>query len=72
MGCGPGSSVGIATDFGLDGSGFESQWDEFLSALPDRLWGSPSLLYNAYRFFPGVENGRGVLLYTHPLLVPLS
>ena len=26
--CGPGSSVGIATDYGLDGPGFESQWCE--------------------------------------------
>ena len=26
--CGPGSSVGIATDYGLDGPGIESRWDE--------------------------------------------
>ena len=25
---GPGSSVGIATDYGLDGPGIESLWDE--------------------------------------------
>ena len=25
---GPGSSVGIATDYGLDGPGIESRWDE--------------------------------------------
>ena len=24
--CGPGSSVGIATDYGLDGLGIESRW----------------------------------------------
>ena len=24
--CGPGSSVGIATGYGLDGTGIESQW----------------------------------------------
>jgi len=24
--CGPGSSVGIATDYGLDGPGIESRW----------------------------------------------
>jgi hypothetical protein len=24
--CGPGSSVGVATDYGLDGPGIESQW----------------------------------------------
>jgi hypothetical protein len=26
MGGGPGSSVGIVTDYGLDGPGIESQW----------------------------------------------
>ena len=26
--CGPGSSVGIATDYGLDGPGIESRWGE--------------------------------------------
>ena len=28
-GCGPGSSVGIATDYGLEGPGIESRWGEF-------------------------------------------
>jgi hypothetical protein len=26
--CGPGSSVGIATDYGVDGPGIESRWGE--------------------------------------------
>ena len=26
--CGPGSLVGIATDYGLDGPGIESRWGE--------------------------------------------
>jgi len=26
--CGPGSSVGIATDYGLDGPGIESRWGQ--------------------------------------------
>jgi hypothetical protein len=30
--CGPGSSVGIATDYGLDGPGIESQWERDFSA----------------------------------------
>ena len=38
---GPGSSVGIATDYGLDGPG--SMGTRF-SACPDRSWGPPSLL----------------------------
>jgi hypothetical protein len=29
---GPGSSVGIATEFGLDGPGIESQWSEIFRA----------------------------------------
>ena len=44
---GPGSSVGIATDYGLDG-----RRSRFF-ARPDRPWGPPSLLYNGYRVFPG-------------------
>ena len=33
--CGPGSSVGIATAYGLDGSGIESRWGEIFRR-PDR------------------------------------
>jgi hypothetical protein len=33
-------------------------------------WGPPSLLYNEYRVFPGCKGGRGVVLITHPHLVP--
>ena len=57
--CGPGSSVGIATDYGLNGPGIESQWGEIFRH-PDGLWGPPSLLYNGYRVFPGgkVRPGR--------------
>jgi hypothetical protein len=46
-------SVGIATDYGLDGPGFEFRWGEIFLTRPDRPWGPPSLLYNAYRVFPG-------------------
>jgi hypothetical protein len=58
----PVSSVGIATDYGLDGPGIESQWGEIL-ARPDRPWGPPSLLYNGYRVFPGgkVRPGRAAV-----------
>jgi hypothetical protein len=48
----PGSSVGIATGYGLDGPGIESRWGEILRTCPDRPWGPPSLLYNGYRVFP--------------------
>ena len=49
---GPGSSVGIATDYGLDGPGIESRCGEIFR-LPDRPWGPPSLMYDGYRVFPG-------------------
>jgi hypothetical protein len=64
------SSVGIATRYGLEGPGIESQWGEIFRTYPDRLRGPPSLLYNEYRVFPGGTGGRGVMLTTHPLLVP--
>ena len=51
--CGPGSSVGIAIDYGLDGPGIESRWVRNFSARPDRPWGPPSLQYSEYRVFPG-------------------
>jgi hypothetical protein len=47
------SSVGIATDYGLDGPGIESRWGDIFRTCPDRPWGPPSLLYNGYRVFPG-------------------
>ena len=33
---GPGSLVGIATAYGLDGTGIESQWGEIFRTSPDR------------------------------------
>ena len=51
---GPGSVVGLATGYGLDGPGIESRWvGEIFRTCPDRPWGPPSLLYNGYRVFPG-------------------
>jgi hypothetical protein len=50
--CGPGSSVGIVTDYRLDGAGIKSQWGARFSAHLDWPWGPPSLLYNGYRVFP--------------------
>ena len=32
---------------------------EIFRALPDRLWGPPSLLYNGYRVFPGGKERPG-------------
>jgi hypothetical protein len=57
---GPGSSVGIATSYGLDRPGTESRWGgEIFRTCPDRPWGPPSLLYNGYRVFPGGKDQPG-------------
>jgi hypothetical protein len=64
------SSVGIATRYGLDGPVLESRWGEIFRTYPDRLRGPPSLLYHGYGVFPGGKVGRGMMLTTHPLLVP--
>jgi hypothetical protein len=69
---GPGSVVGIASGYGLDGPGIESRWGEIFRTCPDRPWGPPSLLYNGYQFFPGVKSGRGVTLTPHTPLGPRS
>jgi hypothetical protein len=55
----PGSSVGMATGYGLDGPGIESWWGEIFRTCPDRFWDPPSLLYNGYRVFPGGRKRSG-------------
>ena len=70
--CGPGSSVGIATGYGLDGPGPNPNGDEIFRTCPDRPWGPPSLLYNGYRVFPGGKVRPGRVLTTLPLLMPWS
>jgi len=53
---GPGSVVGIATGYGLDGPGIESRWGvRFFRTCPYRPWGPPSLLY--YVWVPGLSRG---------------
>jgi hypothetical protein len=50
--CWPGSSVGIATDYGLDGLGIESRCGREFLHLSRPALGPPSLLYKGYRVFP--------------------
>ena len=50
----PGSSVGIATDYGLDGPGSSPGGDEIFRP-PRPALGTPSLLKMGTEFFPGVE-----------------
>jgi hypothetical protein len=65
--CGPGSSVGIATGYGLDGPGIESRWEARFSAPfqtgPGAHAASCTMSTGS---FPGVESGRSVTLIPHP------
>jgi len=65
---GPGSSVGIATDYGLDGPGSNPGGDEIFR--PSRPTLGPT--QSPVKWVPGVKCGRGVLLTTQHLLVPRS
>ena len=56
---GPGSIVGIATDYGLDGPGSNPGGGEIFRTCPDRPWSPPSLLYKGYRVFPGCKERPG-------------
>ena len=70
--CGPGSSVGIVTDYGLDVPGIESRWGRnFLPVQtgPGAYSASCTMSTGTFR---GVNCGRGVTLTPHPLLVPRS
>jgi len=69
---GPGSSVGIATDYGLDGPGIESRWGQDFPPIQTSPATHPSSCTMGTRSFPGVMCGQGVMLTTHPLLVPPS
>ena len=70
--CGPGSSVGIATGYELDGPGIESRWGRDFSRLSRPALGPTQPPVQGYRVLPGVKSGRGVGLTPHPLLVPWS
>jgi len=57
--CGPGSSVGIATGYGLDGPGIEPRWGRDFPHLSRPALEPTSLLYNGYRVFPGGKERPG-------------
>ena len=66
----PGSSVGIATDYGMDGPWIESRWGARFSAPVHTGPGAhPASCTMGTGSLSGVNCGRGVLLTTHPLLV---
>ena len=49
----PGSSVGIATAYGLDGPGIDSRWGRDFPHLSRPALRPTQQLYNGYRVFPG-------------------
>ena len=70
---GPGSVVGTATAYELNGPGIESRWEARFSApVPTGPETYPASCTMGTGSFPGVSCGRGVTLTPHPLLVPRS
>ena len=70
---GPGSVVGIATGYGLDGLGIESRWGARFSAPVQNGSGvHPASCTVGTGSFPGVKSGRGLTLTPDLLLVPWS
>jgi len=70
---GPGSVVGIATGYGMDGPGIESRWGrDFPHPSTPAPGAHPASCTMGTGSFPGVRSDRGVTLTPHPLLVPWS
>jgi hypothetical protein len=54
--CGPGSSVGIATDYGLDGPGIESRWGaRFFAHVQTGPGANPTSCTMGTESLPGVK-----------------
>jgi len=69
---GPGSSVGIATELWAGRSGIESRWGRDFPPVQTGPGAHPASCKRGAGSFPEVKSNRGVLLTTHPLLVPRS
>ena len=69
---GPGSSVGIATELRAGRSGIESRWGRDFPPVQTGPGAHPASCTMGTGSFPAVKCGWGMLLTTHPLLVPRS
>jgi len=58
-----------ATCYGLEDPGIDPGGGDIFLTRPDRFWGPPSLLYNAYQVFPGGKAAGSWRSVDHP---PLS
>jgi len=68
---GPGTVIGIATAYGLDGPGIESRWGaRFSVPVQTGPEAHPASCTMGTGSFSGVSCGRGVTLTPYPLLVP--
>ena len=65
--CGPGGSVGIATELRAGRSGIEYRWGRDFPFVQTSPGAHPASCKIGTGSFPGVKSGRGVLLTTHPL-----
>jgi len=64
---GPGSVVGIATGYGLDGPGIESRWEaRFSTPVQTGPVAHTASCKMGTGSFPGVKSGRGVTLTPYP------
>jgi len=70
--CVPGNSVGIATELGAGRFGIESQCGRDIPPVQTGPGARPASCKMGTGSFLGVKWGRGVLMTTHPLLVPRS
>ena len=66
------SSVGVVTGYGMDSPGSNPSGDEIFRPVQTGPGVHPASCTVGTGSFPGVNYGRGVLLTTHPLLVPRS
>ena len=70
--CGPGSAVGTATGYGLDGPGIECRWGRGFPPFQTGPGAHPTSCTKGTVSLPGVKSVRGVTLTPQLLLVPWS